>query len=241
MRIKQPFLEDGFSLIELIVAIAIAGLAIISAFQVFTVVTTGQYQSIKATADIEDSAAAFNLFLSYYNQSRSVIDVTTMTNTTVIENQDAELASPVALSFGATFSSGTQAITLPLNFSSATGVNYSYQVFPDVGLGDCSFATSGDAVVVATSTDCPAADLNTVARAVVGAGHPFMVALSTGSICRITNIAEDSDALSFDLCPQTELVEGFFYPPRLVFYSNDGLFSRSIMESFAEPRPIELL
>ena len=227
MRIKQHFTEDGFSLVELIVALALAVLAIISAFQVFTAVTTSQYQSIKATADIEDSAAAFNLFLSYYNQSKAVADVTAATNTAVIENKDTDLASAVALTFGAALDvTGTQAITLPLNFSSASGVTYSYQVFPAVGPNVCSFTASGAAVVVATATGCPTSDINTVARAILVAGHTFMVALG------------DTNALSFELCTQSELVaaNSFFYPPRLVFYSNDGLFTRSIMESFAEPR-----
>ncbi len=238
MRIKQHFTEDGFSLVELIVALTLAVLAIISAFQVFTAVTTSQYQSIKATADIEDSAAAFNLFLSYYNQSKAVADVTAATNTAVIENKDTDLASAVALTFGAALDvTGTQAITLPLNFSSASGVTYSYQVFPAVGPNVCSFTASGAAVVVATATGCPTSDINTVARAVLVAGHTFMVALSTGSICKITAIG-DTNALSFELCTQSELVaaNSFFYPPRLVFYSNDGLFTRSIMESFGEPR-----
>lgn len=65
-------LKTGFSIIEILVAIAILGLTAAAGYQVFFNVEKMQYQSIKATQNVDKPEAAFNQFYAIYNSSEEL-------------------------------------------------------------------------------------------------------------------------------------------------------------------------
>lgn len=241
MKKKQPYIEDGFSLIELIAAIVIAGMAIISTFQLFSVVSTNQYKAVKVTADIEDPVGAFNLFFSYYNLLPSATLDTS--NTAIIEGQDISLTEPVEITFDASLDfSIDQKISLPVTLHESRESSYYYDVFPLTRANECTFLLSGTSFIVNDTNEgsCPNSNLATTVSTLFAkerVAH-FYIALSTGNLCKVVgyDAAEGWDFEWNDSCSQSDVMEAlYFLPPRLVFYSNNK-FSRSIIESFADPR-----
>jgi len=80
MRLRKRFYFSGFSLMEILVAIGILGIAATAAYQSFYSIEKIQYQAIQATQNIDKPVAAFNQFFVQYNQDEE--------NSTAIEVLD---------------------------------------------------------------------------------------------------------------------------------------------------------
>ena len=80
MRLRKRFYFSGFSLMEILVAISILGIAATAGYQSFYSIERMQYQAVKATQNIDKPVAAFNQFFAQYNQSEE--------NSTAIEVLD---------------------------------------------------------------------------------------------------------------------------------------------------------
>ena len=65
-------LKKGFSIIEILMAIAILGLTAAAGYQIFFNVEKMQYQSIMATQNVDKPEAAFNQFFAIYNSSEEL-------------------------------------------------------------------------------------------------------------------------------------------------------------------------
>jgi len=218
MQIRQPFLQDGFSLIELIAALAIAGLAIFSTLQVFTSLNISRYQALKSTADLEIPLAGFDRFMAVYNAAEA--------NTIAIE---ADTENEIAVIYNAnSLDLSAQELSLPvtLDNSQDSTLQFYYRAF---GNTSCSF--NGASFLVTNCDDATAAAI----IAELGK-ESFYITLDNGLLCKVVEL--EAVGINYkwileDRC--SEVIGNSFYPPRLVFYTKDG-FSRSVMESLSSPR-----
>lgn len=63
---------NGFSIIEILMAIGILGLTAAAGYQVFHTIEQNQYRAIQATQNIDKPMATFNQFFAQYNSSRDL-------------------------------------------------------------------------------------------------------------------------------------------------------------------------
>ena len=89
MKLNNNNLRSGFSLVELLMAILILGLAASGAYQAFYSIEKIQYQALRATQDIDQPVAAFNQFFAQYNRdAENSIAVEVLDFTPGIDNFD---------------------------------------------------------------------------------------------------------------------------------------------------------
>lgn len=234
-------MQEGFSLIELLVALVITVIALQVFYAVSSRVLSDRYNAIRATADFELAQAAFDRFISFYNASA--------TNTALVENLDDDEAfteSPIDLLFDdtATEASGSEIDqTLTINASLDIGNNandggllFSYYVAPSSST--CTLNASGSDYTIACEEGQSALnDWATLVGNHEDFDHFFISVGSSGTLCKVNTIASENWTIeSTTDCDDLNTLS--FLPPRLVFIAENTLrpYNQTVMDSLADPR-----
>jgi len=239
---KQSFLQDGFSLIELLVALVISVITLQIFYTVSSRVLTDRYNAIQATADFELAQAAFDRFVSFYHYSA--------VNTLLAEQLGSGTnvtAAKITLTFdnslsaasGSTAGGNRLIINATLNTdnnSNDADLVFSYYVAPETS--GCSLVTAGSDYTISCTGGGDA--LNTWAAMVVTGDdfdHFFITVGSSGMMCRVTEIdANNWTVEATDDCRDLNGVS--FLPPRVLFIAENARrpYNQTIIDSLADPQ-----
>lgn len=235
--------QRGFSIIELIVAMALLGLVLTSGFALLNVPNVVRGKTMENNNKLKQYEEVYDAFYRVYNQFG-----TTTANASTIE---ALNTGPIPIRFNTSTVELTIAndrTYIELGKGNTSLNNYlKFRVIaqPTETASLCKLTSLVSGTTSTWNYSCPGGSYSGFNDAFQNNQiNELPIVMIDGRICYVTAINNPANTLRIDStrndCPVPSSSAGdyakMFTLPRLVLFSDDKLFSQAIFESFARPR-----